>query len=98
MALLKTFRHPSGLVATDAYHRIIEMRLGERRQVSVTTVVYVSQAARQSSNDALGSTSFRFVYNPNEQIIDSQSQPTSLAAWAYSKLKTLEEFSGAVDA
>jgi hypothetical protein len=92
MALQKTLVLSSGLSGVNAYHRIVEVRVGDRRGVSISTAVHVNADKRAANAQTIGGESFRFAFDPNEVLTAS-----SIMAWAYAKLKTLDDFAGATD-
>ena len=93
MALEKSHTTESGLVAPDAYHRIIEVRLGDRRGVSISVMIHANDSKRAANAPTVGGTSYRFQFNPSELIVDNLGNAISLYDWAYEKLKTLDEYS-----
>lgn len=83
MALQKTTTNASGLTATDAYHRVENVTLASKTEITFSVRSYVStdmpffaEEFYSCAYDLSGS-------NPIEQ--------------AYVHLKTLSEFSGATD-
>jgi len=93
MALQQAKELENGLVAANGYTRVIEVRIGERRGISISVMTYVDQAAREGNKPAIHSESHRFDYKTDEVIGDQ-----TIKSWAYGKLKLLDDYSDAVDA
>lgn len=87
MALEKTITQEDGIVTN--YHRILFVQSTINRQNSIAVLSYVNEASRlteETGNPYTKSITYEKPYEENMTISD-----------AYEFLKTLPEFSGAVD-
>jgi hypothetical protein len=92
MALQKTLVLASGFTATDAYHRIVRVQIGEMEGVQVDTVVHFDVTKRNELAPNIAQKGYFFAFDIDEVLTAS-----TVYAWAYGKLKTLSDFTGAVD-
>lgn len=90
MALKKSIRQSDGVV-TD-YHRVLYLTITANRQNSIAVVSYVDSETRESEKDGL-------MEQPYQKGITYETayDPTMTLESAYSFLKTLPEFEGAID-
>ena len=82
----------TGLVVADAYHKIIGIRIDERRGISISVAIWKDEGARLAGNvSAIHSESLRFPFK-HEEITGE-----TLYQYAYGKLKLLDQYKDAVD-
>jgi len=84
MALQKAIQF-RGLSVANCYHEIINVRIDKRRNATlVQTTTWVDSTKTDELPEAGGT--FFLPYNPAADV-----------AWAYTQLKQLPEFAGAID-
>lgn len=98
MALQKAVTLDNGLTAPEAYYKIVEVRMGDRRGVSISIMPWANKAQRDANAPSLpDGKSHRFDFKADEVIVDELGNACSIKKWAYNKVKALPEFSDAVD-
>ena len=90
MALLQKIDLPTGLSVANAYHRI-DMIVGNKKLLSIQINSYVSQADYNNAKFALESKEYSFIPNIADDAPNFIRQ-------GYEYLKTLPEFTDAIDA
>lgn len=91
MALEQAKLLENGLTAANGYTRIIEVRVGDRRGISISVNTWTDSAARQANKPSIHGESHRFDFDDQEVL------STSIMEWAYGKLKLLDEYSASAD-
>ena len=92
MALKIAKKLDNGLDAPNAYTNIIEVRTGDRRGVSISVQTFTDKQSRDAGVGGIHSESHRFTFKRDEIVGEM-----TLYAWAYAKLKLLEQYQGAED-
>lgn len=98
MALQKSFDTAHGVTAANAYHKIGNMRSHKDNSGNFNAMcmvqTYYDEAARTAGKPPLATRSYRFAYDitSTETVADN-----NLYVQGYAHLKTLDEFSGAID-
>lgn len=85
MALRKTFTSLQSVQATNAYHKIRDVN-GDKNNIRFTVESFYDQAARDNNKEPLEYRSFE-IPTPNTDLFPAM----------YNHLKTLPEFTGAID-
>ena len=90
MALFKEIKQDDGV--TTNYHRILYITVTTNRQNSIAVLSYVDDTSRESEKDNV-------ISQPYQKAITYETtyDPTMTIESAYSFLKTLPQFEGAID-
>ena len=94
MALQLTIDLDSGLTATDAYHKIVQMTV-QAFGLGATAILEVRTYVNSTMADANGIPVLSRIYEMGD--FDKTDDAVSAASQAYTFLKTLPDFTGAID-
>lgn len=98
MALQVKKELDSGMVANNAYARVMRVRIDVSRGAASVTVAYsLDKKSRDAGLPFIDHQVFPVDGDLSELIIDGKGKPVNIIEYCYGKLKGLEAFKEAVD-